>query len=34
MFVVEKKLKDKERKKFGFPFSLGDFPLKTMELPW
>ena len=29
-----KKLKDKLGRKFGFPFNLGDFPLKTMKLPW
>ena len=28
-----KKLQGKERRKFKFPFSLGDFPLESMELP-
>ena len=28
-----KKLNDKLGQKFGFPFSLGDFPLGSMELP-
>jgi hypothetical protein len=34
MFIVEKKLQGEERRKFGFPFNLGDFPLESMELPW
>ena len=28
-----KKLNDKLGQKFGFPFNLGDFPLKSMGLP-
>ena len=23
----------KKQRKFGFPFSIGDFPLESMELP-
>ena len=28
-----KKLQGKERRKFGFPFNLEDFPFESMELP-
>ena len=33
MLIVEKKLNEKLGRKFGFPFNLGDFPLKSIELP-
>ena len=33
MLIVGKNPNDKLGWKFGFPFNLGDFPLKSIELP-